>query len=56
MECPGRSQSSMWVEGVNKGIKTCLYQGESFIMERVYIYGYIAFALRVLSLICLIGY
>jgi hypothetical protein len=25
-------------------------------MEYVYIYGYIAFALRVLSLICLIGY
>jgi hypothetical protein len=44
------------MKGVNKSIKTHFKQGESCRMEHVYIYGYIAFALRVLSSLCLIGY
>jgi hypothetical protein len=56
VECPGRARSSVWMKGVNKGIKTHLKKCKFFIMECVYIYRYIAFALGVLSLVCLIGY
>jgi hypothetical protein len=54
MECPGRLQSFMWRLGQieYKGA----YEKRIRVIERVYIYGYISFAMGMLFLLSLIGF
>jgi hypothetical protein len=55
MECSGRLRSSIWINGVKKYKDLCK-KGKFYQMEHIYIYGYVAFALGVLSLACLVWY